>query len=171
MLDQLDGVGGSVPSYPSYNVCGTAKMPFASQSQSPDSHDADLSLEARENTLTIPGEKQATDEEKTGDVLIRANERTSERRFQLADYVVVKGAGKRAHWAQIYTTGWAHRLPWRLQLQVATVEPRTKRVNPDLVLPTALRLIRFSENLCSRKGRARLSARLIATRDQDALLH
>src|SRR5260370_42342848 len=55
--------------------------------------DADLSIEAKENMLTIRGEKQPNDEEKTGDVLYKGiAERTFERGFQLADYVVVKGA-------------------------------------------------------------------------------
>ena len=53
--------------------------------------DADLSIEAKENTLTIRGEKN--EEEKTGDVLYKGiAERTFERSFQLADHVVVKGA-------------------------------------------------------------------------------
>jgi molecular chaperone IbpA len=76
MLDELGGVDGSAPSYPPYNIT-----------------DADLSIEARGNTLTIRGEKQANDEEKTGDVLYKGiAERAFERSFQLADHVVVKDA-------------------------------------------------------------------------------
>ena len=53
----------------------------------------DLSIEAKENRLTIHGEKQTNDEEKTGDVLYQGiAARTFERSFQLADYVQVKGA-------------------------------------------------------------------------------
>jgi molecular chaperone IbpA len=55
--------------------------------------DADLSIETKENRLTIRGEKQANDKEKTGDVLYKGiAERTFERGFQLADHVRVKGA-------------------------------------------------------------------------------
>ena len=55
--------------------------------------DADLSIEAKENRLTIRGEKQTNDAEKTGDVLYQGiAARTFERGFQLADYVKVKGA-------------------------------------------------------------------------------
>src|SRR5438477_4029229 len=55
--------------------------------------DADLSIEAKENRLTIRGEKQTNDEEKTGEVLYRGiAARTFERSFQLADHVEVKGA-------------------------------------------------------------------------------
>ena len=43
--------------------------------------------------LTIHGEKQTNDEEKTGNVLYQGiAARTFERSFQLADYVKVKGA-------------------------------------------------------------------------------
>jgi molecular chaperone IbpA len=55
--------------------------------------DADLSIETKENSLTIRGEKQNNDEEKTGDVLYQGiAARTFERSFELADYVKVKGA-------------------------------------------------------------------------------
>ena len=55
--------------------------------------DSDLSIETKENTLTIRGEKQANDEEKSSDVLYKGiAERTFERSFQLADHVVVKSA-------------------------------------------------------------------------------
>jgi HSP20 family molecular chaperone IbpA len=50
--------------------------------------DADLSIETKENRLTIRGEKQNNDEEKTGDVLYRGiAARSFERSFELADYV------------------------------------------------------------------------------------
>ena len=52
----------------------------------------DLNLEAKENTLTIRGEKQSEKEEST--FLHRGiAARSFERKFQLADHVVVKGAG------------------------------------------------------------------------------
>ena len=52
----------------------------------------ELSIEAKENTLTIKGSKQVK-EEQNGDVLYQGiAARTFERSFQLADYVKVKGA-------------------------------------------------------------------------------
>jgi len=55
--------------------------------------DADLSIETKENRLTIRGERRNNDEEKTGDVLcLGIAARTFERSFELADYVKVKGA-------------------------------------------------------------------------------
>ena len=93
MLDQLSGVEGSVPSYPPYNIVRNNENAFRISVAVAGFTDADLSIEARGNTLTIRGEKQANDEEKAGDLLYKGiAERTFERSFQLADHVVVKGA-------------------------------------------------------------------------------
>ena len=53
-----------------------------------------FSIETKENKLTIRGEKQANDEEKTGEVLYQgiAARTFEQRRFQLADYIKVNGA-------------------------------------------------------------------------------
>ena len=93
MLDQLGGVEGSVPSYPPYNIERNGENAFRISVAVAGFTDADLSIEAKENTLTIRGEKQANDEEKTGAVLYKGiAERTFERSFQLADHVHVKDA-------------------------------------------------------------------------------
>ena len=93
LLDQLDGTEGSVPSYPPYNIERNGENAFRISVAVAGFTDADLSIEAKENTLTIRGEKQTNDEEKSGDVLYKGiAERTFERSFQLADHVVVKGA-------------------------------------------------------------------------------
>ena len=93
MLDELGGVDGSAPSYPPYNIERSGENAFRVSVAVAGFTDADLSIEARGNTLTIRGEKQANDEEKTGDVLYKGiAERAFERSFQLADYVQVKGA-------------------------------------------------------------------------------
>ena len=55
--------------------------------------EGDLSIEAKENTLTVKGEKKAETDEKEAEVLYRGiAARAFERRFQLADHVEVKGA-------------------------------------------------------------------------------
>ena len=56
-------------------------------------NEPELSIVAKENTLTIRGEKNAKEEEKRGDVLYQGiAARAFERVFQLADFVQVKGA-------------------------------------------------------------------------------
>ena len=92
-LDQLVGVDGSVPSYPPYNIERSGENAYRISVAVAGFTDGDLSIEAKENTLTIRGEKQTNGEEKTGDVLYQGiAARTFERSFQLADYVEVKGA-------------------------------------------------------------------------------
>ena len=92
-LDQLVGMDGSVPSYPPYNIERNGENAFRISVAVAGFTNADLSIEAKENTLTIRGEKQANEGEKSGDVLYKGiAERTFERSFQLADHVAVKGA-------------------------------------------------------------------------------
>ncbi len=93
MLDQLGGAEGSAPSYPPYNIERNGENAFRVSIAVAGFTDADLSIEARGNALTIRGEKQANDEEKKSEVLYKGiAEETFERSFQLADHVVVKGA-------------------------------------------------------------------------------
>jgi molecular chaperone IbpA len=55
--------------------------------------EGDLDIEAKENTLTIRGERQAKTDEKKGETLYQGiAARSFERVFQLADFVQVKGA-------------------------------------------------------------------------------
>jgi hypothetical protein len=73
---------------------GLARTTIASRLQSPASPMLILRIEAKENTLTLRGEKQTNDEEKkSGEVLNQSiAARNFERSFQLADHVQVKGA-------------------------------------------------------------------------------
>jgi molecular chaperone IbpA len=93
MLDQLDGVEGSVSSYPPYNIERTAENAYRISVAVAGFTDAELSIETKENRLAISGERKVNDEEQTGDVLYQGiAARAFERSFQLADYVKVKGA-------------------------------------------------------------------------------
>ena len=93
VLDHLDGLEGSVPSYPPYNIERNGENAFRISVAVAGFTNADLSIETKENTLTIHGEKQGTDEEKRSDVLYKGiAERAFERSFQLADHVVVRSA-------------------------------------------------------------------------------
>ena len=93
MLDQFGGTEGSVSTYPPYNIERSGENIFRISVAVAGFTEADLSIEAKENRLTIRGEKQTNGEEKAGDVLYQGiAERTFERIFQLADHVEVKGA-------------------------------------------------------------------------------
>jgi molecular chaperone IbpA len=91
-LDQLVGMDGAAPSYPPYNIERTGENAYGISVAVAGFTDADLSIEAKENTLTIRGQKQMNDEE-TSELLYRGiAARNFERSFQLADYVEVRGA-------------------------------------------------------------------------------
>ena len=93
MLDQLGGGEAGTPSYPPYNIERTGENTYRITVAVAGFGEGDLSLEAKENTLTIRGEKQAKSPETSGEVLYQGiAARAFERRFQLADYVLVKGA-------------------------------------------------------------------------------
>jgi molecular chaperone IbpA len=92
LLDQVSGVEGAVPGYPPYNIERTAENAYRITMAVAGFRDEELSIESRENTLTVKGEKKA-DDRKDAEVLYRGIAgRTFERRFQLADHVEVKGA-------------------------------------------------------------------------------
>ena len=90
MLDQLVGVDAA-PSYPPYNIERTGENAYRISVAVAGFTQDDLSIEVKENALTLRGEKKG--EEKKGDVLYQGiAARTFERRFQLADGVQVTGA-------------------------------------------------------------------------------
>jgi molecular chaperone IbpA len=91
-LDQLVGMDGPAPSYPPYNIERIGENAYRISVAVAGFTDADLSIEAKGNTLTIRGDKQMNDEE-TRELLYRGiAARNFERSFQLADYVEVRGA-------------------------------------------------------------------------------
>jgi len=91
-LDQLGGVDDSAPSYPPYNIGRTGENAYCISVAVAGFTDADLSIEAKESTLTIRGQKQSNDEKTVGLLYQGIAARDFERSFQLADYVEVKGA-------------------------------------------------------------------------------
>jgi molecular chaperone IbpA len=93
MLDQMGGVDAGTPSYPPYNIERTGENTYRISVAVAGFGDNDLSIEVKENSLLIRGEKQQRTDENAGEVLYQGiAARTFERRFQLADYVQVKRA-------------------------------------------------------------------------------
>jgi molecular chaperone IbpA len=91
LFSMLDGFEAA-PGYPPYNIERTGDNDYRISVAVAGFGENELSIEAKENTLTIKGEKQVK-EEKAGEVLYQGiAARAFERVFQLADYVVVKGA-------------------------------------------------------------------------------
>ena len=91
LFSMLDGFE-SAPGYPPYNIERTGENEYRITVAVAGFGENELSIEAKENTLTIKGDKQAK-EEQSGEVLYQGiAARAFERVFQLADYVQVKSA-------------------------------------------------------------------------------
>ena len=92
LLDQATS-NESAPSYPPYNIERTAENAYRITIAVAGFGEADLSIESKENALTVRGEKKAADDADKREVLHQGiAARAFERRFQLADYVQVTGA-------------------------------------------------------------------------------
>ena len=91
MLDQLVSVD-SASSYPPYNIERTGENAYRISVAVAGFTDQDLSIEVKEQALTIRGEKKPSEDRKPHVLYQGIAARTFERRFQLADGVQVTGA-------------------------------------------------------------------------------
>ncbi len=93
LFNSLSGSDGTVPTYPPYNIERTGENAYRVTMAVAGFGEADLSIESKENVLTVKGEKKGSEEQKDNEFLYRGiASRAFERRFQLADHVEVKGA-------------------------------------------------------------------------------
>ena len=94
LFSLLDQVSVSAPGYPPYNIERTGENAYRISVAVSGFAEAELSIVAKENTLTIKGEKSANENATDqAEVLYRGIAgRAFERVFQLADHVTVKNA-------------------------------------------------------------------------------
>ncbi len=93
MLDQPSGFEGGGSPYPPYNIERTGENDYRITVAVAGFAEPELSIEVKENALTIRGDKQAKTDEHKGETLYQGiAARAFERVFQLADFVQVKGA-------------------------------------------------------------------------------
>ncbi len=95
MFSLLDNLNNPEPAqtYPPYNIELTGENSYRITMAVAGFGESDLSIEAKENTLTIKGELQNNEGEDGKEVLFRGIAgRAFERRFQLADHVEVRDA-------------------------------------------------------------------------------
>jgi molecular chaperone IbpA len=93
LLDQGSGFDGATPGYPPYNIERTGDNAYRISLAVAGFSEPELSIVAKENTLTVRGDKQTKTDDKNGEVLYQGiAARAFERVFQLADHVAVKGA-------------------------------------------------------------------------------
>ena len=93
LLDNVAGYDNAAPGYPPYNIERTGENTYRISVAVAGFAESEISIVAKENTLTIKGEKKSKTEENKGEVLYQGiAARTFERTFQLAEHVEVKGA-------------------------------------------------------------------------------
>ena len=93
MLDRVAGGEQNAPTYPPYNIERTGENAYRITLAVAGFAEDELSVESRENTLTVRGSKETAQKDETREVLYQGiAARAFERRFQLADHVVVTGA-------------------------------------------------------------------------------
>jgi molecular chaperone IbpA len=91
LLDTLSSFEGEAPSFPPYNIERVGENEYRISMAVAGFGASDLAIDVKENTLSIRGEK-TTEQEDTTFLHRGIASRSFERRFQLADHVVVKGA-------------------------------------------------------------------------------
>ncbi|HLW93140.1 MAG TPA: Hsp20 family protein [Roseiarcus sp.] len=93
LLDQYAGVEGGAPTYPPYNIERTGENAYRITIAVAGFAENELSVETRENTLTVRGSKETVNKADKREVLYQGiAARAFERRFQLADHVQATGA-------------------------------------------------------------------------------
>src|ERR1700722_2544107 len=94
MLDRVASGEQNAPTYPPYNIERTSENAYRITLAVAGFAEDELSVETRENTLTVRGSKETTtNTDGKREVLYQGiAARAFERRFQLADHVVVTGA-------------------------------------------------------------------------------
>lgn len=92
MLDQAANLEAA-PTYPPYNIERTGENAYRITIAVAGFAESELSIETRENTLTVRGAKEARAPEQSSEILHQGiAARAFERRFQLADHVHATGA-------------------------------------------------------------------------------
>ncbi|TLP48384.1 Hsp20 family protein [Cohaesibacter sp. CAU 1516] len=93
MLDTVSSPDSGASSYPPYNIERLSENGYRISMAVAGFTEKDVSIEVKENTLTVVGEKVADEADKDRDYLHRGiASRAFERQFQLADYMQVEGA-------------------------------------------------------------------------------
>jgi len=122
MLDQPAGFDGGGSPYPPYNIERTGENAYRVTIAVAGFSESELSIEAKENTLTVKGEKQTKTDTRKAEALYQGiAARAFERVFRLADFVEVKGA--------VLENGLLH-IDLVREIPEA-MKPRTIRINAD----------------------------------------
>jgi molecular chaperone IbpA len=93
LLDKSAGFESTTTTYPPYNIERTGDNSYRVTIAVAGFSESDLSIEAKENTLTVKGEKRPEADARQAEVLYQGiAARAFERVFRLAEFVEVKSA-------------------------------------------------------------------------------
>ena len=93
LLDKTAGLDAGAPTYPPYNIERTGENAYRITLAVAGFAESELSVETRENTLTVRGAKGAQQKDGKRETLYQGiAARAFERRFHLADHVSATGA-------------------------------------------------------------------------------
>ena len=93
MLDKTAGFENGGPTYPPYNIERTGDNSYRVTIAVAGFADSDLTIEAKENTLTVKGEKRPEPGARPAEILYQGiAARAFERVFRLAEFVEVRSA-------------------------------------------------------------------------------
>lgn len=93
MLDTNGSFDNGAQTYPPYNIERTGENAYRVTMAVAGFAEEDISIEAKQHTLTVKGERKEQPDSEENQVLYRGiAARSFERRFQLADHVEVRGA-------------------------------------------------------------------------------
>ena len=94
LLDSMGQPEQTAPTYPPYNIERTGENAYRISMAVAGFGEADIEIEAKENTLLVKGNQSNNEEDEgEGEMLFRGiAARNFERRFQLADHVEVRKA-------------------------------------------------------------------------------
>ena len=127
MLDSL-GQPGEAQTYPPYNIERTGENAYRITMAVAGFDESELSIEAREHTLTVKGEK-AEDKGEESQFLQRGiAKRAFERRFQLADHVEIKSASLKNGLLHIDLTREIPEAAKPRRIEIASVASQPKQI-------------------------------------------
>ncbi len=93
MIDEAAKIDPSSQGYPPYNIEQTGEDSYRIELAAAGFGEEELTIEVREGVLIISGRKVGAEDDERHFLHRGIAERAFERRFQLADYVIVEAAG------------------------------------------------------------------------------
>ena len=132
MLDSL-GQPGEAQTYPPYNIERTGENAYRITMAVAGFDESELSIEAREHTLTVKGEKAEEKGDESQFLHRGIAKRAFERRFQLADHVEIKSASLKNGLLHIDLTREIPEAAKPRRIEISSVASQPKQIEAQTV--------------------------------------